>query len=200
MPIPRLGPRLYDLLQEYVHKSYSDTVSEISSYLELNKEDVVVEIGCGTGMVGQKIAAMGYRYWGIEPDEERIARARENCPSGNIIVGRGESIDFSKLPEFKRAYIHGVLHHMNDEDSLATLTQLLDKPGMKLLIMEPYLPEVPWKKPFGYLLGKMDEGDFVRPLEDYKKLFGPWLVGVKLRSLMPRWPVPMAFFYLQAKT
>lgn len=194
----RLGPFLYDLLQKFVHGSYSGTVHEIVSFLDLRKGEVVVEIGCGTGLVGQKLVENGCQYWAVEPDEKRVARARENCPEANIIIGRGESADLSELPEFNRAYIHGVVHHMNDEDCRATLERLLAKPGMKMIVVEPYLPQTLWKNPLGYWLGKLDEGKFVRPLEDYKTLFAPWLVDVKVRSLMPRWPVPFAYFCLEA--
>ena len=186
----RLSPRYYDRLQDFVHQSYMPVIESIQPFLQLKVGSPVLEVGCGTGQLAKRMIAAGYQYSGVEPDPQRVAHAQELCSDGQFIVSTGEDLDLSRLPGVDRAYIHGVLHHMDDDQCSITIEHLMSVPGMRLMIIEPFLPGQIWRQPLGYLLGKMDEGDYVRSQADYERLCGPWLVSSQIRSLMPRWPVP----------
>ncbi len=193
-----LSPRNYDRLQDFVHQSYAPVLGSLRSFLGLTPGSAVVEIGCGTGMLAQKCVAAGYRYTGVEPDAERARTAQERCPEARIIVSAGEALDLGALADAKRAFIHGVLHHMDDDQCRTTLQKLMSVRGMRLMVIEPFLPSNPVLHPLGYVLAKADEGKFVRPRAGYEALCKPWLVSSEVRSLKPRWPVPFVHLGLQA--
>ncbi len=90
-------------------------------------------------------------------------------------------------------------HHLSDEQSqrmLDTVRAAAQKSSIRLLAGEPTLPRFR-ENPIGYLLAKADEGDYVRSLEDTKKLFGSALRSTTVGPLNPIWPIPGAFFELE---
>ena len=193
-----LSPSFYDSLQRFVHGSYDETIAAIVSELGLRPGDLVVEIGCGTGGLSRYLTDLGYEYWGVEPDEERVATARSNNPAGHFLNGYAEAIQGAGLPPFDRAFVHGMIHHIDDEAAKKMLDQVFAIPGMRLVMIEPILPRTTWLNPFGYMLAKMDEGEFVRTREAMEALCGTHLRKSSVRSLMPRWPVPFVHLTLEA--
>ena len=193
-----LSARYYDQLQDFVHQSYGPVIEAIQSHLDLRPGVSVLEIGCGTGQLAKRIVKLGCQYTGLEPDSERVQYAQSQCPEGRFLIGSGESIDPSELADVRRAFIHGVLHHMDDRQCRTLISHLMSIPDMRLLVIEPFLPEPAWRWPLGYLLGKMDEGIYVRRRQEYEAICEPWLVSSKVRSLKPRWPVPFVHLEMRA--
>jgi len=193
----RLSPSMYDLLQRLVHGDYEHVVKSIIEDLCLNPGGRVVEIGCGTGRLAGPFLRSGMEYWGLDPDAGRIALARAENPDGNFLVGDAGRLGEADLPEFNCAFVHGVVHHLDDKTTLDMLEHLISLPNMRAVIIDPILPKRPLSNPFGYLLAKMDEGNYVRTGEDLEELFSPYVISKRTRSLMPRWPVPFMHLTLE---
>lgn len=141
---------------------------------------------------------MGYEYWGVEPDAERVAAARIANPDANFVEGCAESILDSGLPEFKRAFIHGMVHHIDDRTTQIMLDKVFSIEGMQLVMIEPVLPRSALMNPLGFSLAKLDEGKFVRTGDAMERLCRPYVKKSSIRSLMPRWPVPFMHLKLES--
>jgi SAM-dependent methyltransferase len=51
-------------------------------------EGVVVDLGCGTGILGQRVAAAGFDVVGIDVSPDAVALARRRVPGARFSVGR----------------------------------------------------------------------------------------------------------------
>lgn len=193
-----LSPAYYGALQRFVHGSYDQTVGAIVAELGLRPGDRVVEIGCGTGSLSRHLTSLGYEYWGVEPDPERVSAARSANPEANFVQGDAESILDCGLPDFKHAFIHGMVHHIDDRTTRAMLDKVFSIDGMQLVMIEPVLPRSALMNPFGFSLAKLDEGKFVRSIDAMERLCRPYVRKSSIRSLMPRWPVPFMHLKLES--
>jgi len=98
----------------------------------------VLDIGCGEGLLLEKLAARVGEVVGIDPDEGAVLRARKRLTSvGNATVIAG---DFLRIPvpseedKFQTITCVATLHHMELEAALRHASSLL-APGGKLLVV-----------------------------------------------------------------
>ncbi|WP_206438351.1 class I SAM-dependent methyltransferase [Paenibacillus whitsoniae] len=98
----------------------------------------VLDIGCGDGLLLQRLTPFVRESVGIDPDEQAIARARErliNVPNASLVSG-----DFLQLPVPAEAERYdtitcvAALHHMPLKEALRQMRELL-APGGKLLVV-----------------------------------------------------------------
>ncbi len=185
-----LPPRLYDSIQNYIHRSHQKTFEILTRLLELKPGEKVLEVGCGTGVLARYFAAHEYDYWGIDMDLERIKIAQQRTPEVHFLVGNALTFDYDTLPKFKRCFIHGILHHLDDLQCRRLIDRLLLLHyDVHLVVTEPFCPNRWYTNPLGSLLSYMDEGRFVRNLQGWQYLFGANVDVIKTRSLWPRYPV-----------
>ncbi|MGH7766132.1 MAG: class I SAM-dependent methyltransferase [Candidatus Binatia bacterium] len=184
-----LSPHIYSGLQNFVHRGHRPTFDLLTRLLEISPGETVVEIGCGTGILAHHFVSHGYDYWGIDFDPERIDVARQQTPGAHFQTCDALAIEQAGLPNFKRAFIHGVLHHLNDAETQKIISHVLSlRRDMTLVIIEPFRRPRWWNNPFGALIARLDEGRYVRTLEEWRDLFEPKLELLTTRNLWPRWP------------
>lgn len=92
----------------------------------IRRSDVVLELGCGTGvMITIPLARMGYKVYGIDPDEKSIAFGRELCREAGVapeILTVGNIPGEGVIPDVIIA--SEVLEHLRDDELAALLAAL----------------------------------------------------------------------------
>jgi SAM-dependent methyltransferase len=97
-----------------------------------------LELGCGTGLFLDQVAASGASITGIDLTPELLARAGERLASrGNVSLccGDAEALPFHDHA-FDVVYGSSILHHLDLDRALAEVHRVL-KPGGRIAFTEP---------------------------------------------------------------
>lgn len=195
-----LSPARYQRLQEFVH-DYERTTRSLTELMRAHAGDTVIEVGSGTGALARSFLSGGFDYVGVEIDPARVALAEKATPEARFVVSDALALSTLDLPPTRRFFIHGLLHHLDDEQCRDVLRGLLSlREGIVLAVVEPFRPPAWWRAPLGTLFARLDEGKHVRPLEAWRSLFGANLDTLRTVSLRPRWPVPLLHARLTLRT
>ena len=118
----------------------------------------VLDIGCGTGRAAAALAERGSRVWGVEPEPEMAARARERLST--VKVAPAERLPF-KDGWFDRALMWLVLHLVDRPRALAEAFRVLAPDG-RLVIATFHWDyfEGHWLAPFFPSLEEIDRAQF----------------------------------------
>ncbi len=118
-----------------------------------------LELGCGTGVFLERVAASGAQLHGLDVSEDLLEKARARCASlPNVVVERGNA-EASPYPagHFDAVYGSSILHHLELDAALAEAHRVL-RPGGRVVFAEPNIlnPQVllmfrfpPLKERFG---------------------------------------------------
>jgi SAM-dependent methyltransferase len=80
--------KLYSSLAHIYHEMYKQILFMIyDSYLKQNNCKKVIEIGCGTGLLGMRLINAGYDYLGVDLYNEMLEIARKETNSDRFIQG-----------------------------------------------------------------------------------------------------------------
>ena len=186
-----LSPRLYSALQKFVHGGREAHGRAILGAYNPYRPGLVLELGCGTGMLSKFFEPGG--YVGCDFDAGRIESARENYPGHEFIVADATELRPDFVAGFSFVFGCAWVHHIDDEpmrrilDSIAAGSLHARRP-IGMLVLEPLLPDRPFLNPLGYLLAKLDRGRFVRPDKAMRSLLGPALRTVQLGRGPWYWP------------
>ena len=86
----------------------------------------VLDIGCGTGRAAEALAKRGSRVWGVEPEPEMAARAKERVST--VKVAPAEQLPF-KDSWFDRALMWLVAHLVDRRQAFAEAARVLAPDG-----------------------------------------------------------------------
>jgi 2-polyprenyl-3-methyl-5-hydroxy-6-metoxy-1,4-benzoquinol methylase len=192
----KLGILIYDLLQKYINKDFSDNFEFFNSRINWGPSSNIVDLGCGTGLIAQQFRKSGLSYTGIDMDLDRIESARRSYPEFTFFCNDLNQISKAELPSIDFVIMHGVVHHLSDFECANLLTTLQERGCKQVGFMDPIKPKSWIKNPLGAYLAFLDEGHYVRSSEDYKFLleqFGHLDFHIQKN---PRWPVPIGLSVL----
>lgn len=102
------------------------------SLLQPKKEGLYLDVGCGTGNYLQLFLEKGYHFYGVEPSDVMLAKAKVQC---NTII---EQAFVEQLP-FEDCFFNGatamfIFHHWKDKQKgLREIYRIL-KPGSRYVI------------------------------------------------------------------
>lgn len=143
----------------------------ISDVVRPSAGDRVLDIGCGTGAILQRLGDVDYT--GMDMNERYIAHARRNYgDAGRFLCANVYEFDFSSEQKFDLVLMLGLLHHLNDPGAsrlLAQARQLLDPRG-RLVTLDACRTEGQGR--FERLLVDMDRGQHVRRVDGYLDMAG----------------------------
>jgi SAM-dependent methyltransferase len=88
----------------------------------------VLDIGCGVGHLGARLAEMGANVVCVDGREGNIASLRTRYPQLEAHVGNVEAEDLSRLGRFNIVFCYGLLYHLeNPLQSLRNMADLCDE-------------------------------------------------------------------------
>lgn len=98
---------------------YGEAVLEL---LNLKKDDRVIDLGCSTGPLTQKLADMGADVLGIDASAEMIALAKKTYP--NLPFERADALEFSANPPADAVFSNAVFHWIDAKDHPLLLSRV----------------------------------------------------------------------------
>ena len=112
-----------------------EIIDEIIQLSHINKEDSILEIGCGTGQISMNFLDRGFSLTAIEKGDALAKIAKEkmtNFPLGKVVNSSFE--DWSSNQSFKLAISAQAFHWIEKEKGLKKIYDLLAKGGSIALI------------------------------------------------------------------
>jgi ubiquinone/menaquinone biosynthesis C-methylase UbiE len=136
--------------------------------LRVEKGVRTLDLGCGPGTFSDIFAQED--YWGADINLRYIEYARQ-AHRGNFVVCDARNVN---LPDgqFDQVLVFALLHHLPDSDVRQVLREVkrLLAPGGRVLLIED-IPAASRLNLIGHLLHKMEQGRYIRPVEEYRRLY-----------------------------
>jgi SAM-dependent methyltransferase len=161
-------PVLFIFFRSILENDFKAIRALIRRDLVLGQGRRTLDLGCGPGAFASLFA--GDDYVGLDMNARYIDHARHHCP-GAFVVGDARRTD---LPDarFDQVLIFGMLHHLDDDATrqvLAECRRLLVKGGRILAIED--IPAISRLNLIGHLIHNVENGEHIRPADDYKRLY-----------------------------
>lgn len=161
-------PVLFIFCRRILENDFSSIRALIRRDLRLDHGMRTLDLGCGPGAFAELFD--GGDYVGADLNARYIAHARRTC-KGEFIVSDARAVD---LPDrrFDQILIFGLLHHLDDADARAVLreTGRLLVPGGRALVIED-IPAVSKLNLVGHLIHAVENGEHIRPADEYRQLY-----------------------------
>ena len=183
------NPRIYNLSQR-VLSIIAFGNKGIGNFLKAelgNSPDTVLDVGCGTGRYAD---IFGKRYTGIDPNGEYIDHARANY-SGNFIVADCANLQKAGK-QFDTVLCINTFHHLNNEQIRDTVKEMKTVAEKNIYIIDPVYPI--WLNLLGYLLFKMDRGEYQRTYQEHEFLLNTLGFKLKTKKLKNSFPYQVTVF------
>ena len=162
-------PALFLFLRGIVENDFRAIRAVIGRHLRNDAGLRTLDLGCGPGAFSPLFAAQG--YVGVDINPRYIAYARRHF-QGEFMAGDARAVD---LPEasFDQILVFGLLHHLDDETVRAVLREMrrLVAPEGEALVVED-IPAVSRLNLLGHLIHTAENGQHIRPVEEYRQLYG----------------------------
>lgn len=109
----------------------------------------VLDVGCGTGLLAERLSVAGYQVVGIDPSEGMLAVMRDRTPEVEAVKGSGDELPFSS-DCFDVVVTVATLHHIANGDRVrATLAEMVRvcRPTGRVVVWDhnprnPYWPRL----------------------------------------------------------
>src|SRR5579864_323095 len=103
--------------------------------LSPQKEDIILDVGAGTGVIANEISSRCDEVFALEPNPKRVEYMKKKYPQVKAFDGTAESIQF---PEsyFTKIYVISAFHHFKDQDGALYEFHRVLKPKGLLVVNE----------------------------------------------------------------
>ena len=98
----------------------------------------ILDVGCGTGALAQRLAGEGYEVTGVDPSDGMLDVLRERAPSITAVHGDGTDLPFED-DSFDLAYCVAVMHHVAEPEAVRkTLAEMVrvTRSGGRVLVWD----------------------------------------------------------------
>jgi SAM-dependent methyltransferase len=113
--------------------------------LELGRDDTVLDVACGPGIVAVAVARAAGSVVGIDLTPEMLELARERCAEAELDNTRFDLGDVTELPygddEFSRVVCRYALHHLTDPAAVVAEMARVCAPGGRIVIADMIVGE-----------------------------------------------------------
>ncbi len=118
-----------------------------------------LDVGCGTGLLAERLARAGYAMSGVDPSEGMLEVLRARSPEVRAEVASGTALPFAD-DSFDLVLCVAVMHHIAEPDAVRrTLAEMVrvSRPGGRVLVWD-HNPRNPY---WGRLMARVpqDTGD-----------------------------------------
>ncbi len=165
-------PGLFLFCRRILEGNFTTIRQIINEKLPADPDRRVLDVACGPGAFSGLFAPESYSGVDINARYIRYAKGHYH---GRFEVMDARNLEFDD-ESFDDALVFGLLHHLSDEDAravLASLSRVL-KPGGRALVIED-IPTESKLNLVGHLLHRVENGHFIRPAEQYRRLLSAHL-------------------------
>jgi ubiquinone/menaquinone biosynthesis C-methylase UbiE len=166
------NPVLFIFFRSILENNFKSVRATIRRHLGNGADLRTLDLGCGPGAFAREFDSAGYT--GVDLNARYIGYASKHI-EGHFLVGDARRVELS-AEQFDRVLIFGMLHHLSDEDATSVVSEVrrLLVPGGKALIIED-IPAISRLNLLGHLIHRVENGEHIRPAEDYRSLYSPHL-------------------------
>ncbi len=125
--IKQWDPALYDRKHSFVWK-YGE---EVIGLLAPQQGERILDLGCGTGHLTQRIALSGARVTGLDRSAQMIEQARAAYPNIEFVLGDAANFGFPQ--PFDGVFSNAALHWMKPPEPVAASIARCLRPGGRLI-------------------------------------------------------------------
>ncbi|MEO2071420.1 MAG: methyltransferase domain-containing protein [Zunongwangia sp.] len=120
--------KLYNSKHNFVFH-YGSSLIEL---LKPQKDELILDLGCGAGQLTDEIAKSGAKVIGMDASEAMIKSAKSNFPDLEFRIANAESFDFAE--KFDAIFSNATLHWVkNYKAAAANMFQHLNKKGRLII-------------------------------------------------------------------
>jgi ubiquinone/menaquinone biosynthesis C-methylase UbiE len=160
-------PRFFLFCRSLLEANFTAIRKTIREHLASDPEIRVLDVACGPGAFSDLFPEQSYT--GIDINSRYIDYAKTHY-RGDFFVQDARALDFPDA-QFDEALVYGVLHHLDDDDvtEVAKSLRRVVRPGGAVLVIED-IPTESKLNFVGHLLHWIENGHFIRPADDYRRL------------------------------
>ena len=164
-------PRFFLFCRGLLEVNFTVIRRTIQRYLGSGENRRVLDLACGPGAFSDLFTAAG--YMGIDINANYIAYANKNY-RGTFEVHDARALAIADST-FDDVLVYGLLHHLGDDDvgSVAREVKRVLRPGGRALVIED-IPTQDRLNFVGHLLHWAENGHYIRPAEEYRRLLTPY--------------------------
>lgn len=108
--------------------------SRVLALLNPESEGKYLDIGCGTGNYLHYFRQEDYDFYGIDPSETMLEKARQKCPADRLMNGYAENLPYEN-DFFNGATAMFTLHHWSDKQQGINELYRVMKPGGRVVFL-----------------------------------------------------------------
>ena len=161
-------PVLFIFCRSLLENDFKSIRAVIRRDLRVGQGLRTLDLGCGPGAFADLFD--GDDYVGADLNARYIDHARRHY-KGTFLVNDARKVE---LPDgrFDQVLIFGLLHHLSDPDARAVLSEArrVLVPGGRILAIED-IPAISKLNLIGHLIHNIENGEYIRPPEEYRKLY-----------------------------
>jgi ubiquinone/menaquinone biosynthesis C-methylase UbiE len=162
-------PALFLFLRGIVENDFRAIRALVGRRLSAEAGVATLDLGCGPGAFSTLFAAE--TYVGVDINARYVEYARRHF-AGRFLAGDARHVELQSAG-MDQIFVFGLLHHLADDhvrEVLAEMRRVL-KPSGRALVVED-IPTVSRLNLLGRLIHVAENGEHIRPAEEYRRLYG----------------------------
>jgi SAM-dependent methyltransferase len=134
-PVPAFSDISLSILAWLRNRQFSKLLPVLIQLLDPKKDDIVLDVGAGTGVITNEIAKLSDDVFALEPDPKRVIYVKKKYPQVKAFDGTAEAIQFTEF-YFTKICAVSSYHHFKDKQAALYEMYRVLKHGGLLVILE----------------------------------------------------------------